>query len=365
MADNAWDNREFGSLAELLSAHRYQAKDLAGVTWLNDPATFIDKCGPGCAANSAESLFPDPDHPCGQCTNGGCFRKRERKFADSKLTAVLGADPLSDFVIFKSRGYANQTIYQNAVLKVMPEYTFREHYTLAKKAAPDTRQAIDLEDPLNPVRVHLKPKTSLATAAAAAAAAAGKKKESREDRHTGKRLAHLNQQLHEYLHEKATLPEDTPILAIVAAFGTSSSRGSCSGEADHNRAWNSLDGDGKKVSGLHYGSNRPASREQILWESVIPLLKGRLTFRVNNDLLPKWKQAEMKRLATLTGFNHEAAWIEICTKTCPVPKSWGPGLDPMTLKKAAPTAARIAEVQGRSKAAKATTKKTAKKKKAA
>jgi hypothetical protein len=208
-------------------------------------------------------------------------------------------------------------------------------------------QAINLEDPHNPVRCHLKPKVDAKGQATAPAAA--KQKESREDRHTAKRLAHLNQQLHEHLDEKAKLPEDVSILAIVAAFGLSSSRGSCTGEADHNRAWNSLDSDGKKITGLHYGSNKTASREQILWESVIPLLKGRLVFRVNNDLLPKWKQAEMRRIAALTGFNHEAAWQTICTKTVPIPKNWGPGLDPITLKPAAKTVAAIAGVRDRSK----------------
>ena len=82
---------------------------------------------------------------------------------------------------------------------------------------------------------------------------------------------------------------------------------------------------------------------------MIPLLKGRFVFRFNNDLLPKWKQAEMQRIAALTGFNHEAAWQTICTKTVLIPKSWGSGLDPITLKPAAKTTAAIAGVRDRSK----------------
>ena len=358
MADNAWDNREFGSLAQLLAAHRNRAKDLDKVTWLNDPASFIEKCGPGCATNSAESLFPDPDHPCGQCTNNECFNKRRQKFEDSKLTAVLAGDPVTDFTLFKSKGYANQTTLDGATLTVLPEWQFKEHYTKVTKNTPGTKPAIDLADPLNPVRCFLKPKTDAKGKATAPAADSAKKKESREDRHTGKRLAHLNQQLHAHLSETPDPAADVPILAIVAAFGTSSSRPTCTHQRAHDEAWNSLDGDGTKVSGLHYGC-KPNTRGQILWESVIPLLKGRLTFRVNNELLPKWKQAEMKRIATLTGFNHEAAWLEICNKTCPVPKSWGPGLDPVTLKPAAKTTEAIAEVRNRSKVAAA--KKTAKK----
>ena len=74
LSDEAWDNRSYGSLADLVSAQRTQGHNLEKVTWLNDPATFVEGCGPGCATNSAESLFPDPDHACGQCINNECFR---------------------------------------------------------------------------------------------------------------------------------------------------------------------------------------------------------------------------------------------------------------------------------------------------
>jgi ParB/RepB/Spo0J family partition protein len=332
LADNAWDMREFGTLADLLRSYRNQAKDLEKVTWLNDPASFIEGCGPGCATNSAESLFPDPNHACGQCTNGECFRKREQKFADSKLAAALHDSPVADFIFFKSKSHANEITYKGAVLKVMPAYTFRDHYTLVKKAAPGTKQAINLEDPLNPQLCWLKPKVD--AKGKATAPASGKPKESREDRLTGKRLAHLNQQLHEHCEaDKAPLPENTPILSIVAAFGLPHARNTCTGERDFKEAWESLDTPVcDMVSGLGYGSRKTAHRADILWQSVLTILKHRLAFRVNNDLLPKWKQAEMKRIADLTGFNHETAWQTICTTTVPIPKSWGPGLDPSGIR---------------------------------
>ena len=347
LADSAWDMREFGTLADLLRSHRNRAKDLEKVTWLNDPASFIEGCGPGCATNSAESLFPDPDHACGQCTNGDCFRKREQKFADSKLAAALHDSPVADFIFFKSKSHANEITYAGAPLKVMPAWTFRDHYTLVKKAAPGTLQAINLEDPLNPVLCWLKPKVDAKGKATAPASA--KPKESREDRLTGKRLAALNEQLHEHLEKSAEPPGDVPILHIAAAFGMNANRGSCLSERCHKEAWESLDSTCKVACFGGYGATKTGPRENILWEAVLPLLKSRIACHTNRDLLPKWKQAEMKRIADLTGFPHETAWLEICNKTVPIPKSWGPGLDPVTLKKAANTREQTEEILNRSK----------------
>jgi hypothetical protein len=45
----------------------------------------------------------------------------------------------------------------------------------------------------------------------------------------------------------------------------------------------------------------------------------------------------MTRIASLTGFDYEAEWLAACA-SLPVPKSWGTGIDPITLKSTVPLA---------------------------
>ena len=74
------------------------------------------------------------------------------------------------------------------------------------------------------------------------------------------------------------------------------------------------------------------TRETVLWNCVTPLLVGRLFFQKNSELQDGHKRKEMTRIAQITSFDEEAAWQTICKTTIPVPKSWGPGIDPITLK---------------------------------
>ena len=172
-------------------------------------------------------------------------------------------------------------------------------------------------------------------------------KVTREQRHTGKRLAAINALLDGHL-KTTPLPATPPILHIVAAFGLDTGMGECAGQAQHDRAWASLDAkdrvadfsrdfwdDYSRTSPLATSEKRGAktyTREELLWKHVAPLLRKRLHFRINRDLLPTWKQKEMERIAALTGFDYAGQWETLCTETLPAPKSWGAGIDPMTLQ---------------------------------
>ena len=162
-------------------------------------------------------------------------------------------------------------------------------------------------------------------------------KETREERHTGKRLAAINVLLDGHL-KTAPLPARPPILHIAAAFGLDVAAGECAGQAQHDRAWASLDAKDRVADfNRDFWAPRNATpktytREEMLWQHVAPLLRKRLTFRINRDLLPAWKQQDMERIAALTGFDYAGQWKTLCTETLPVPKSWGAGIDPMTLQ---------------------------------
>jgi hypothetical protein len=162
------------------------------------------------------------------------------------------------------------------------------------------------------------------------------KKETREQRHTAKRLAEINEQLSEHI-SKAPRPTKPPILHIVAAFGLDSALPECQSERQHKRPWASLDAKDavSDIAEHDYNYKNEAgglTREEVLWRHVRPLLRRRLFYRVNGDLLPAWKQDEMKRLARLTGFDYSAAWEKVCRETLPPPKSWGADIDPITLE---------------------------------
>lgn len=354
MADDPYGMEEFRSLDALIEAHKRGAKELKGVPWLHDKATFIAGCGPGCATDTKESLFAaDPNHPCGQCLNAQCFRTRAALHHAAQLTKLLDGKPESDFVFMLSKGYCANGDRKG----VLVESIWPQHYKLAKKPGPDTVPAVDLADPAKPVIVHLQRKAAAKASGTAANGASNGAahgthdtpglKAPREDGHTGKRLAALNELLKAHIG-KAPMPSGdahVPILHIVAAFGLSAQHRDCTDERSHKAVWDSLDAEpGSVLPDSFEGVWRSAksallTREEILWTHVKPLLLGRLHFRVNGDLLPAWKRKEMERIAKLTGFNYSAQWATICTVTLPPPKSWGPGIDPMTLKAAAPAKA--------------------------
>lgn len=158
LATDRWDTQGITSLEKLIDHVRGRSKSLENVTWLHDPVSFVPGCGPGCATNTAESLFPDPDHPCGTCINTACFRKREQLIRDEKLAEILDGRPITDFILFRSKGHLSSFTYQEKKHKVVESWQFRDHYTRLKKSGPESHLAIDLEDEGNPVVCHVKRK---------------------------------------------------------------------------------------------------------------------------------------------------------------------------------------------------------------
>lgn len=330
LADDPYATREWGSLKEMLEGQKHDQIDLEGVEWLHDPATFVDGCGPGCATNTAESLFPDPENPCGSCVNGDCFRKRQALARDAKITALLDGKAIGDFVLVKSEGYGHGLTYQGKDLKALASWEMSNHYTRTQKPGTGTVAAIDFAKPDEPRIIHLKRKNKDKGANGSTPG----KQESREDKLTAKRLARMQELLVEHL-EKAPLPTHVPMLHLVAAFGTVRNRNTCESEIAFNEAWGSYHTDPDvKVPGLGW-RDEFGTREEVLWEAIKPILRQRLAYQKNSELAQDHKTAEMRQTAALTGFPWETHWKETCITAVPVPKSWGPGIDPVTLKTAA------------------------------
>lgn len=325
-AAEQWKMRQFRTLRDLTAAYHRQARSLDKAEWLHDPCTFVEGCGPGCATNTAESLFPDEEHPCGSCLNAECFKKRLALFLDSKIAAVIGERPLSDFVIL-SGNHQRQTTYKGDEFRAVAQWEQRDEFRVFKKERKGATPALDLSDPAQPVIRWVLPKGEDAEPVPTTAAPV--KKESREDRLTGKRLALLNQSIAAAVKE-APVPATVPLLKIVAAFGMQGNRSQPDGRSIQ-ATWKSIDATGP-VPPLEYFADEPLSPEEVVWNGIKTVIGSRLAYHRNGDLLDASRREDMERIAALIGFDHAARWAEICTREAPVPKSWGPGFDPVTLQ---------------------------------
>jgi len=358
-----WNFRNAGSFASLQEAIRGLASPLEGCDWLTDPDTFIPGCGPGCATDTNDSLFKEAGKSCGNCLNAICFGKRLGMAIDKAITAALGERKITDVVLFKSEGYGG-AIYEGKELKVMDRWDFSDSYSVSKAKAGTELAGLDVSKPMAPKLVFLIKKKAGGKNAPSGSPG---QIESREDRLTGKRLAAMNKLLVEAICA-ADVPAGVPILNLVAAFGMTDQRNYLSNLKDHEAVWLSLDAEVLVPEFGHGGGN--LTREELLWESIRPILKGRIYFGTNRDLVRPDKMAEMQAIAGLIGFDWQSEWIRVCTDELPVPKSWGKGIDPITLAKDEPPAAAPEAVETKvaplpkktaAKAVKKTAKKAAKK----
>ena len=326
-AEDKWGMSDYRTLRDLSASHRSRARSLENADWLNEPCTIVDGCGPGCATNTAESLFPDEKHACGSCLNVDCFVKRLALFNDSKIAAAIGERPLSEFVIL-SGSHQRQVTYKGESFAAVPQWQQKERFRLLKKERKGATPALDLSDPAKPFTRWVIAKDEAAAEPIQTAGETTTKKESREDRVTGKRLALLNKSITEAV-KAAPVPATVPVLKIVAAFGMSGTR-SDSGGRTIRATWESIDSTGY-VPPLDYWTEEPQAPEAVIWNGVKSVIGMRLQFQRNSDLLDADRRTDMERISGLIGFDHAARWTEICTLEVPVPKSWGAGFDPITL----------------------------------
>ena len=359
----AWNLHQSKSVEDLTQTLIRGSKNLSGAAaWMKDPDTFIPGCGPGCATDTKASLFPEDGHECGSCTNAACFNKREALAIDKAINASRAGVPLTDMVLFNSKSYQSCN-FEGKQLKLLDRHDFDANWQIL--TVHTGQYALDLANPLKPKRLSCKRKAS-----SKAGSTTSGVKESREDRLTSKRLATINIQLDTAI-EYSERPSSPPILHIVAAFGIDAKRSFCANEKNHAAPWDSLKSTNRVDAISHayeyshladddddygdddYGDDDPAdlsassasapaekftagSRETVLWHHIKPILKSRLKVRKNNELLPAWMRQEMRNIADLINFDYDKAWTHICTTQCPPPKSWGPGVDPLTLVQTKP-----------------------------
>ncbi len=359
LAKDSWALPRLAGMKSLEETITRQSADLKGCkTWLNDPDTFIPGCGPGCATDSSGDLFSD-GKSCGRCQNLGCFKQRLALATDKAITTVLAGRKIADMVLFASKGYGSRIRYQSKDINLLDRWDFERHYTVSKT---------ETEIPALDFAIEGKPKRVFLTRKSAAKGSGGKapgKAESREDKLTGRRLAVLNTFLKKRVLE-APLPAKPGILTLVAAFGTKSSRGGGQHSNDAPFAWDTVDSGEEGFPLDHHGYDKKPKMplSELLWESIREVIATRLYFYQTRNLLEKGIRAEMRRIAGLIGVDHDAEFARICTDEVKVPKSWGPGIDPVTLKPVAAASSRqpsAAPAKKAARSAKKAAKKAAKK----
>ncbi len=331
-------------LARFLSRGRIELK---GMDFLDDPDTAVKGCGPGCATNAQSDLFPDEGGGCGSCSNRECFELRKGLAVTKAITAVLGGTPEKDVVFFRT-DWCGDVMFRGKVLDPVDPWGFREGWRVSKKRTELT--GIDVTNPLKPRRVFLE------TNGKAPARKSGKAKVGREEKLTAKRLALLNERVRKAV-ETAGVPKAVEMIRLAAVFGSDGKRPFCSSARDLD-VWKDAAGKGK-VRSLSVFGGKGETVEAVVWESIRKVLVQRLAFLRNLDLLAGYKREEMSRLSWLVGFDEEGEWKKICTVDVPVPKSWGAGIDPMTLKAASGSPGRKAGKKVAAKVAGKAAKKTA------
>lgn len=363
-----WQFRNCRTMAGLQDFLSRSARKLENCDWLQDPDTFVPGCGPGCATDTNASLFPEEGKgSCGKCLNGACFSKRYGLAVDKAIDTALAGRQITDVVLFET-SYSSGLTYQGKQMRPLDQWDFKKVYKTSKGRPPkviamDAMVGLDVTNRMKPRLIVIERIGKDNASGGSTGTGTGVKKESREDRITGKRLALINKEIESAITQCGP-PDNVDILQLVVAFGLDAKRTSCHSQGDHDSAWDNFDG-GDSVTTFGYGASKTKRpRIDVLWEQIQPILKTRIQFFKNGDLLGKHKVAEMKRIATLIGFDYDTTWIRICTTDAPVPKSWGPGFDPITLKKATgkPEKAKDDPSARVAKPAKKAAKKTAKKK---
>lgn len=310
------------------------------VDWLDNPATFVEGCGPGCATDSSKenSLFGFSDKKeCGHCLKPACFKLRAGLAADAAATRVVekaGLDARQVKAAFYTgyKGHDDPTLLgalsikageDTSTFNVVRDYELQGYEIVRLKAKEkphaDAVLALDVTKPDKPVIVVLKARKGSAQAKKLAAA---KKKTDPAAAQADKiaafqarRWSKVRDRLNKALG-KATTPNlsDRQWALLAAWFGTRSNQGYIA-DKPREDLWD-LD------AALPFDS---------LWNDIRPILGQRL-FRIQktDDFTKPHVLTELRGVAGLIGFDLDAAKREVDLTEIPIPKGWGKGIDPHT-----------------------------------
>lgn len=344
-AEDAYEELDHEYVVSYLESLSCQLKD---VTWLENPATFVPGCGPGCATSSAAAdLFSHTEFAdsrasnCAQCLNEACFFKRKALARVHAWQVVLEKAPEGYYATTDKHSDANVTLYDGSILK--PKYKGDFHgWKSCKKTDPDAKPFI--EESSDTVKLTWKKPPAGATSVPLPAGETAIKtpEESLQtsiDRLQGKRYTLLLDELRDHV-EKADIPQFTGdghsdhvevrgLLTLASSFGTISRLETVHGRFfDLETSTNPTPWENSRKHPIDW-------HIQHLWKSIRKVLSSRLRDRSftdrKSDLIKIEFINEMKEIATLTGFDFDAAYLRAANAT-KLPAALK-DLDPVTLTK--------------------------------
>lgn len=314
------------------------ACSLKGVKWLENPATFIEGCGPGCASSSAAGdLFAATEFAdrkslqCANCLKPECFKKRrELAWAHAWETAIKKAP--EGFYAITGYNSGTLTLSDGRKVKTHPSYNFHD-WKAAKKGAEGAvaflTENTDTGSVVTGWRVPPPSKKELGASLPAPSDAPSPVKSPEEsqaasiDRVKAKRTEFVLKELQAHL-DQAPNPypgQHLKLITLAAIFGTNDRESFVSGGS----AWTQLQA---------LREQEPAKMEQALWDNVHGILSARIRDRSyterKSDLLKEAFQAEIKAMAELTRFDLVAAEAR-AVLACPLPKALS-HLNPVTFQ---------------------------------
>lgn len=303
---------------------------LANAEWLNDPCTFVEGCGPGCACDSSKqkSMF-DLQESCGRCTNTACFLARRQLHIDAEYTRLCEGESLPviarDPVTIQGTHYQREWENYNQRFSESPEEgakkvlifkdsKFTPCYLLSEKKERKDEAPASPED----------------------------KQKAKASMLQGKRWVIVREKLETALKE-ATLDKLTaPIDHLIAVFGLPFKAESMQSTPVDENLWGYIhnptafpirDESQQETYGYKNWSfgltGQDGTREQALWPSVKKVLLG-LIPKPNRVSDADKFETTYREVSALIGFpideEKKAADLEILP-----PKSWGK-VDPHTLQ---------------------------------
>lgn len=348
--NESYDNCSAADVTNFIS---HLACSLKDVTWLDNPATFVEGCGPGgCATSSAATdLFSNTEFAdekrlkCANCLNPACFNKREALARQDLWRTVIAKAPAGYYATTNEYGDDKRqiTLADGSTLKLRGKHDFHGWKACKKsdaKAKPfleedSGRGTVTLTWKTPPADAEMIPKSSAETSVKTPEESV----QASIDRVQGKRYEMVRLELRDHVNqvECPTFSPDPQIradhlIALAAIFGTDHAlRGVTDrGYREHSTLVDRMTTDSPWDC---YHKNH-GNKEAALWHSIRTVLHARLgdssfTQR-KSDLIKPVFLSEMIHVAQLTGFDYPAAYLRAAT-ACKPPASLK-HLDPITLK---------------------------------
>jgi ParB/RepB/Spo0J family partition protein len=319
------------------------------VDWLDNPATFIPGCGPGCATTqSAGDLFAATeftDHPrlrgCQNCLKPECFNKRKALARNHTWQTVIARAPKSFYATTHSHRAEDVILADQSTLKPRSKWDFRD-WKACKKSDPAAKAFIEEDNDEVKLTWKTPPKDAETVPKASSESGVKTVEETQQasiDRVMGKRYEMVRLELRNYV-VKAECPQFSGdpleraghLIALAAVFGTDHT---LRGVTDRTyRQHSTLVDRITTDSAWDCYHKQSGNKEVALWYSIRPVLHARLndsTFtQRKSDLIKPEFITEMIQAAKLTGFDYPAAMARAITAV-KVPGSLQ-NLDPVTWK---------------------------------